>query len=103
MMSHSRRVTERRVKARYACIEPLLAPEMFPDLWAQNFYRTVRVVDERANQFEVSRSTVYNWLRRLNEYGLPGLCRKTRRDKGSKRLNMEFIWPQISTTEWVRG
>ncbi|HWE50505.1 MAG TPA: hypothetical protein VG273_11970 [Bryobacteraceae bacterium] len=76
------------VDKRYRVIEPLLKPEGFVSIWAQNKNSRVKVIDWLAKQHKTKRRTVYNWLTAWKQGGLPALVPKDRSDKGKpKALN----------------
>ena len=76
------------VEARYKVIEPLLRPEAFGAIWAQNTNSRVKVIDWLAKQHKTKRRTIYNWLTAWKQGGLPALIPKDRADKGRpKALN----------------
>jgi len=73
---------------RYKVIEPLIRPEAFPAIWAQNANSRVKVIDFLAKQHQTKRRTIYNWLGAMKTGGLPALVPKDRSDKGRpKALN----------------
>jgi hypothetical protein len=76
------------VDKRYRVIEPLLRPEAFQAIWAQNKNSRVKVIDWLAKQHKTKRRTIYNWLTSWKQGGLPALVPKDRSDKGRpKALN----------------
>jgi hypothetical protein len=82
------------VRKRYAMIEPLLASRAaIRVLAAQHGNSKIRLIDAIAARHRVCRRTVYYWLSRFCSDGLPGLVRKTRRDKGRPRpVNRHAEW-----------
>lgn len=80
---------------RYHILEPLIAPERFEVLWLQNGRVKSRLIEAIADEHQIGRRTLYEWLRNFEACGLPGLVRHDRSDKGfPKALNraaLDFI------------
>jgi transposase len=80
---------------KYRIIEPVVEPERFRLQWAENGCQKNRLIESLAKRHEVSRRTLYTWLKEWRDNGLPGLVTKDRSDKGfARRLNgaaLDFI------------
>jgi len=74
------------VDKRFSIIEPLLKPEAFTAIWAQNANSRVKVIDWLAKQHKTKRRTIYNWLAAWKQGGLPALVPKDRADKGKPKI-----------------
>ncbi len=80
---------------KFAIIEPLVAPERFPEVWAECGQQVGAVMRALVLKHGVKRSTVYHWLKAFENGGLPALVNKDRADKGKPRSfnnsALEFI------------
>lgn len=80
---------------RFRVIEPLISPEKHRGLWIECKEKKSAVVAEIVKLHGAKRSTIYNWLGRWHNGGLPALVSKDREDKGRPRaLNnsaLEFL------------
>ena len=83
----------READRRFAIIEPLVAPEKYPLLYAQYkrqadlmAYLVAAHKAQPAKKVRLSVRTLYGWLKAWKRGGLPALVRKDRADKGELRL-----------------
>jgi len=71
---------------KFGVVEPLISPGKFAALWAGCGGRKMAVMDLLAGQHQVSRNTLYRWLKSYKTSGLQGLAgRQERSDKGRAR------------------
>ena len=71
---------------KFGVVEPLISPGKFVALWAGCGGLKMAVMDLLAGQHQVSRNTLYRWLKSYKTSGLQGLAgRPERSDKGRAR------------------
>lgn len=70
---------------RYRVIEPLLKPDDHRGIWLQCENRRTAVVEYLATHHQTKPRTIYTWLTKFKDGGLPALVGRDRNDKGRPR------------------
>jgi len=75
-----------QAEARYAVIEPLIAPERAQQWWLLAQGRKTDLIDLLAKEHKTAPRSIHRWLHAFRTGGLPALVTKDRSDKGQPRV-----------------